>query len=167
MSFDIGKTIQCNHIDWTGKSWATSNLISGCPKCGGWGTYYDFEWNEADGSVRTVIGLNLLQEFVVKAVITIKGTNPFHPEYGTAISDSVAALATESYVKRMVEHEVAAALGQVYLRQQMQQQAGQELSEDELIYEIAKVVLRFIDERTISIYLSIVTESGREIEFTV
>jgi len=167
MSFDIGKTVVCDHVDYTGKSWKDPSIVTGCPKCLGLGTYYDFEWNEADGSVKEVTGLSLLQELTLKAVLTLKESNKFHPEYGTGISDSVAAIITEESIRRMVEYEVGAALGQLHIRQQMQQQLGQEMSDDELIYEVADLVLRFVDERTITIYISIVTESGRTVTFQV
>ena len=163
MSFDIGQRIRCNHIDYTGKYWGNPSEIDGCPKCKGVGEYYDVEWNASTGSIAQVENLDLLEELVMKAVMTEIGDNRFHPEYGTSIVNSIANVASAESVARTVEAEVGRALGQIYLRQQQQIQLGQDMSDDELIYRVDKIETRVVDPRTLTVTVSIVTESGNEV----
>lgn len=162
MSFDIGKTVKCNHIDYTGRYWGDPSEMSGCPKCKGEEEYYDIAWDIVSGDAVNVEDLDLLGELVVKAVLTEISDNRFHPEYGTSIVGSVGnAVSTES-VARTIEMEVGRALGQLYLRQQQQVQLGQEMSSDELIHMVERIETRIVDARTITVAVTVVAESGRE-----
>jgi len=167
MSFDIGKMITCDHIDYTGKSWGDPTEISGCPKCKGDGEYYDLTWNVGIGIAVHVEDLDLLQELTLKAVLTQVGDNKFHPDYGTSIMGSIANLKTVESVARTLETEIARALGQLYLRQQQQIQLGQEMSDDELIHSIDRVETRAIDARTLYVGVTVIAESGKELSVTI
>ena len=173
MSFDIGKTIQCDHIDYTGKFWGEQDAsgkyikISGCPKCLGRGYYYDLEWNSADGNVTQVEDLELLQELCVKAILTKIKSNKFHPEYGTSIYDAIATVSSTDYMARLLETEIEKAFGYLRYRQEMQLQVGQEMSDDELIYSVPHIDFQFIDERTLKVIMDIVAESGKDITFEI
>ncbi len=162
MSFDIGKTIKCDHLDYTGKYWGDPTEINGCPKCRGEEEYYDIAWDVASGDAVNVEDLDLLEELVVKAVLTETRDNRFHPEYGTSIVGSVGNAISVETVARTVETEVGIALGQLYLRQQQQVQLGQEMSSDELIYMIERVETRIVDELTLHVAVTVIAESGRE-----
>jgi len=167
MSFDIGKTIKCDHLDYTGRYWGDPAEITGCPKCLGEEEYYDIAWNVVSGDAVNVEDLDLLEELVIKAVLTEIGDNKFHPEYGTSIVGSVGNAVSVESVARTVEVEVGVALGQLYLRQQQQVQLGQEMSSDELIYMVERVETRIVDERTLHVAVTVVAESGRETTVTV
>jgi len=162
MSFDIGKTIRCNHIDYTGKYWGDPTEMNGCPKCKGEEEYYDIAWNIVSGGAVNVEGLDLLGELVVKAVLTEINDNRFHPEYGTSIVGSIGNAVSTELVARTIEMEVGRALGQLYLRQQQQVQLGQEMSSDELIHMVERIETRIVDARTITVAVTVVAESGRE-----
>ncbi len=167
MSFDIGKMVLCNHLDYTGKYWGSADEIEGCPKCTGAGEYYDISWGPMPGDMTQVVNLALLEELVKKAILTEIGDNEFHPEYGTSIVSSIGSASYVEAISRVIEMEVGKALGQLYLRQQQQLQLGQNMSEDELIYKVARSDVRIVDERTLLVYLTIVAESGRELTIAI
>ena len=167
MSFDIGKTIPCDHVDNFGYYWGNPDEVEGCPKCRGANEYYDLAWNMGAGEAVHVEDLNLLQELTLKAVLTQVGDNKFHPNYGTSIMGSIANLRTVESVARTLETEVARALGQLYLRQQQQIQLGQDMSDDELIRSIDKIETRAIDPRTLYVEVIAVAMSGRSAAVTI
>lgn len=162
MSFDIGKTIACNHVDNLGYYWGDPDEVTGCPKCRGANEYYDLAWNIGLGEPDYVEDLTLLMELTLKAVLTQVGDNMFHPNYGTSIMGSIANLKTIETVARTLETEIAKALAALYLRQQQQIQLGQEMSDDELINRIDKVETVVRDPRTLNVEVIVVAESGRE-----
>ena len=167
MSFDIGKTLQCNHVDYDGTYWGTPEKLNGCPKCRGTGKYYDLVWDIGGGEAVQVSELDLLQELTLKAVLTSIGSNKFHPNYGTSLVESIANLVTVESVARTAEQEIGRALGQLYLRQQEQLRLGQPMDVDELIYQVDKLDLRIVNEMTLNIDVTITTEGGREVAVTI
>lgn len=163
MSFDIGKTIACNHVDHLGYYWGNPGEVEGCPKCRGANEYYDLAWNIGLGEPDFVEDLTLLSELTLKAVLTEIGDNKFHPNYGTSIMGSIANLRTVETVARTLETEIAKAMASLYLRQQQQIQLGQEMSDDELINRIDKVETVVRDPRTLNVEVIIVAESAKEV----
>jgi len=162
VSFDIGKTIACDHIDNLGYYWGDPDEVEGCPKCRGTKEYYDLAWNIGLGEPYYVEDLTLLQELTLKAVLTQIGDNKFHPNYGTSIMGSIANLRTVESVARTLETEIAKALAALYLRQQQQIQLGQDMSDDELINRIDKVETVVSDPRTLNVEVIVVAESGND-----
>jgi len=168
VSFDIGKTIRCDHIDRAGNSYNTPELVDRCPKCAGAEEYYDFEWKVTDGDVDQVDDVDLLVELVVKAVLTEINDNIFHPNFGTAIYTSVAAPSSSvEAVARLVERQVAKAVGGIRFRQDQLLELGVEMSDDELVYALQGLDVRIVDERTIKISMIVVAESGRAVEVSI
>lgn len=168
MSFDIGKTIPCDHVDRYGNTYHSPERINLCPKCAGSNEYYDFVWSVVSGDVELVEDNPLLQELCVKAVITAKGDNIFHPSYGTSIVDSVGAPSSSiEAVARLVEREIVKGIGAVRFRQDQQLELGQEMSDDELLHSLDGIEIGIADERTLSVTLRIIAESGRSLVFTI
>lgn len=168
MSFDIGKMIQCDHVDRYGNSYNTPALVDRCPKCAGSLEYYDFEWQITDGNIAQVVDINLLVELVVKAVLTEIKDNIFHPNYGTVIYTSVAAPASSvEAVARLVEQQVSKAVGGVRFRQDELLQLGVEISDDELIYALQGLDVRILDARTLKITMAVIAESGKSVEIAI
>ena len=163
MSFDVGGTTMCDHKDRYGNTYSGDTLAL-CPKCGGTGEYYDLSWNLVNGAIRPVVDLDLLEELVVKGVLTVKEENPFHPNYGTSIVRSIGApLASPVAVVRLIEKEVSDALANIQIRQKQQASVGQYMSEDELIYAINDLSVYITEPRTVRVDLTVVAESGKEI----
>jgi len=166
MTYDLGQRVTCNHLDRYNNDYKTNPTA--CPKCLGSNYYYDLLWSEVDGNIIQVINLPLLQELCLKAVLTELGNSTFHPEYGTSIYSSVAN-ATSSFesVKRIIEREVGVALAGLKGRQDLQIALTQTLTDDERIYELNQIEVKFIDERTLNVNLYITTESGKDLVFAV
>lgn len=168
MSFDIGQTVLCDHVDRYGDSYNTPERLSMCPKCAGSLEYYDFSWTVVSGDLYLVEDNPLLQELCIKAVMTEKGSNILHPNYGTSISSSVGATsASVEAVARLVEREIIRAVGSVRFRQDQQLELGQEMTDDELIHSLEGIDMRIRDERTLQVTLHIVAESGVMLTFVI
>lgn len=167
MSFDTGSTQRCDHIDYTGYYWGAIDEVSACPKCHGSDDYYDYTFNNGTGNAQRIIETELLEELTIKAVLTIKGANIFHPSYGTSISSSIGDQNNLETVSRIIETEVQQTLGAFYLRQQQQLQLGQVMSDDELIYMVDQIVSRVIDPRTLHVSIIIISESGKDVEINI
>ena len=166
MSYDIGMTVTCDHEDRYGTVYTGAN-IAFCPKCNGTGEYYDMVWNLNNGNIRPVERLPLLEELVVKGVMTIKGENPFHPAYGTSIVKSVGSpLSSPQAVTRLIEQEVSESLAAIRSRQNQQMAIGQYMSKDEVIYSITQLNTAMVDARTMRVTMDVVAESGRTITIT-
>lgn len=165
MSFDIGKMIDCDHIDRYGNNFNDPTLVNSCPKCAGRLEYYDFYWQPTDGNIEQVVNVDLLLELVVKAVLTEIKENIFHPGYGTSIHTSVAAPSSSiEAVTRLVEQQIAKAVGGVRFRQNQLLELGIEMSDDELIYALRGLDVRLADARTLSITMAVIAESGQSVE---
>ena len=163
MSFDVGGMVMCDHVDRYGKTYSGDELYL-CPKCFGAGEYYDLSWSIVNGAINPIVDLTLLEELVVKGVLTIKGENPFHPVYGTSIMESIGVpLASPMSVTRLIEQEVSDSLAGVRARQKQQTSVGQYMSQDELIYAVSNLKVVVTDPRTIRVDMTIVAESGKEI----
>lgn len=168
MSFDIGKMVDCDHIDRFGNSYNTAALVSSCPKCAGELEYYDFYWKPTDGNIEQVVNVDLLVELVVKAVLTEIGENVFHPNFGTSVYTSVAApSASIEAVTRLIEQQVAKAVGGIRYRQDQLLELGVEMSDDELVYALQGLDVRMTDERTLSITMMVIAESGQSVEVAI
>ena len=168
MSFDIGKMVDCDHIDREGNSYNTPVLVNGCPKCAGRLEYYDFYWKPTDGNIEQVEDVDLLVELVVKAVLTSIGDNIFHPRFGTSIYTSVAAPSTSiEAVTRLIEQQVTKAVGGVRFRQNQLLELGIEMSDDELVYALQGLDVRMADERTLSVTMMVIAESGQSVEVAI
>jgi len=64
-----------------------------CRRCQGFGIENDYLIS-ADGTPFTVVNEDLLNQDVLKVLSTIKGSNPFHPEYGTTLLTRIGTKAT-------------------------------------------------------------------------
>ncbi len=167
MSFDTGSTQRCDHIDYTGYYWGNVNEVSACPKCHGSDDYYDYTFENGTGNAKHIVEAILLEELTVKAVLTIKGDNIFHPSFGTSISNSIGDQSNLETVSRIIETEVQQTLGAFYLRQRQQLQLGQVMSDDELIYMVDQIVSRVIDPRILHISVTVIAESGKSVEINI
>lgn len=112
--------------------------------------------------------MDLLVELVVKAVLTEIKDNIFHPNYGTAIYTSVAAPSSSvESVARLVEQQVAKAVGGVRFRQDELLQLGIEMSDDELIYALQGLDVRILDARMLKVTMAIIADSGKSVEIAI
>lgn len=66
-----------------------------CRRCQGFGIENDY-LIQADGSPFTIVNEDLLNQDVLKVLSTIKGSNPYHPEYGTMLLTRIGTKALGS-----------------------------------------------------------------------
>lgn len=168
MSFDIGKMVACDHIDRLGNSYNTPALVAGCPKCAGKLEYYDFYWKPTDGNIEQVVDVDLLVELIVKAVLTEISDNIFHPNFGTSIATSIAAPSSSiEAVTRLISQQVTKAVGGIRYRQNQMLELGVEMSDDELVFALQGLDVRMVDERTLSVTMMVIAESGQSVEVAI
>lgn len=91
-----------------------------CRRCQAFGIENDY-LIAADGAPFTVINEDLLNQDVLKILSTIKGSNPFHPEYGTTLLTRIGAKALGSSAASINEDVVTA----LTVFQRLQEAAGQ------------------------------------------
>jgi phage baseplate assembly protein W len=90
-----------------------------CRRCQGFGIENDY-LIAADGSPFTIVNENLLNQDVLKVLSTIKGSNPFHPEYGTTLLTRIGTKATGAGVASVNEDVV----NSLSVFQRLQEAAG-------------------------------------------
>ena len=122
-------------------SYVTS--LQRCLRCQASGIENDFRFSQEAvgklpaGSIITVQNEDLLYQSCLKMLLTQRGSNPYHPEYGTTILSKIGSKATLG-VAASISSEVKRALTSL---QTMQRQQGkvQALTFKEQLYEILSV----------------------------
>jgi phage baseplate assembly protein W len=107
-----------------------------CLRCSATGIENDYRI-DASGEPIRVINEDLLNQSVLKIVITRKGSNPFHPSYGSSISTKIglkALGATQTSINEDVSRAVA-----YFQRLQEAQSKVQEITLRERLYNIISV----------------------------
>ena len=107
-----------------------------CLRCRGTGVENDPRFDE-QGDLILIRNENLLYQASLKILLTEKGTNPFHPYYGTKIKERIGSKSVGA-VAGAIKDEVIRALG---FLQRFQQTQGkyQAVTLKESLYEIASV----------------------------
>ncbi len=110
-----------------------------CPRCGA--TYVENDWRfDPQGEVIQIQGEDLLYQACLKALLTIQGSNPYHPNYGSKITTRVGSKASGSAALLIQEDVQQALLGVQNL--QRNQRKYQSLSNDETLYRIDSVSVK-------------------------
>jgi hypothetical protein len=115
-------------------SYAT--YIQRCRRCRATGIENDVHL-AVSGEPITIRNENLLNQGVLKMVITRKGSNPFHPELGSTIIDRIGSKATGA-VRMSINEDVTRAV-MLFQRLQGAQGKVQEISLKERLYSVLSV----------------------------
>lgn len=110
-----------------------------CPRCGG--TYVENDWRFSTlGDVVEVQKEDLLYQACLKAILTVQGSNPYHPNYGSKITTRIGRKASGA-ASLLIQEDVQQALQGV---QNLQRKQGQyqSLSNEETLYRIDAVSVR-------------------------
>jgi phage baseplate assembly protein W len=107
-----------------------------CRRCQSFGIENDYRIT-ASGAPLTIADENLLNQDVLKVLSTIKGSNPFNPEYGTVLLTRIGSKALGDGVASINEDVVNAL--RVY--QRLQQAAGryQEITSRQTLASLASI----------------------------
>ena len=110
-----------------------------CQRCRA--TYVENDWRfNPDGAVLTVENEDLLYQACLKAILTVRGSNPYHPVYGSRITDRVGLKITGTSAM-LIRQDVQNALQQVQTLQSGQRQY-QSVTNREMLYKIQNVDVR-------------------------
>lgn len=128
-----------------------------CSRCQG--TYIENDYRfDLGGEVVTITGEDLLYQACLKAILTVRGSNPYHSRYGSHITRRVGhkiGAASSSLIKE----DVTGALRQVQALQKAQRQY-QQVSSRELLYSIDNVSVSSSAEDPTLFYVDVTVRNG-------
>lgn len=137
-----------------------------CRKCAGINYTDDFEYiNGKD--IRTCKDEELLLQLVEKYIVTIMGSNPFHPWVGTGLSSLVGSKITdpEMLTTRMNE-QCNSAIEKLKNVQKQMQATGREMSPGELFGDLISMnVAQGTDPSIYTITVRFTSQSGKPLEY--
>jgi len=167
MTFDSGRLIVCDHVLVDGNTLLADyrNNPTNCTRCAGRNVYYDLVFDQM-GNIEQVIKTKLLRALAIKAVVTDIGSNPFHPNYGTHISQYIGDAYNEIF-EFTIKQEIIDALTILRKRQELQMSLGQVIDPDEEITEVTDITMKVIDGRDYIFYVQVRSASGIDITLEV
>jgi hypothetical protein len=132
-----------------------STVRQECRRCGGLGIENDWRYRNL-GTVITVENENLLLQEMLKATYTVRGSNPFHPWYGTTIVDSIGRkLSSSGIVQNMIQSEVYEAFRRWQsIKKQQEEVVGQAVSDEEYPFRLLGVQIQQSDQDPTIIFVS-------------
>lgn len=129
-----------------------------CPRCHGLGIEYD--WRAAsDGDPEIVENEDLLVQMVEKIILTVLGSDPFAPWYGTDMINLVGTKAV-NFIRREMARQVTTALSKLQ-NLQAQQQRAQFVTDQEFLARIDQIDVQQATSITPTLYLVNVSFSTR------
>lgn len=109
-----------------------------CPRCQA--TYVENDYRfDLEGQIRIIQNEDLLYQTCLKAILTLKGSNPYHPGYGSSVMSRVGRKSTQASAARIRE-DVINALSQVQ-GVQSQQRKYQQVKDRERLYRVNSVMV--------------------------
>jgi len=112
--------------------------LGDCPKCDGSSRYFDFAVDSLGRLVILKDNEKLMQD-ISKGILTEKGSNPYHPWYGTAISALVGAKLTDfQRLQLIISQDVQQFISNTKDLQN-QQSDVQDLSDKERVEQLISV----------------------------
>lgn len=110
-----------------------------CRRCRA--TYVENDWRfNAEGAVLTVRNEDLLYQACLKAILTVRNSNPYHPAYGSKVTTRVGHKLTGTSAM-LIRQDVQGALQQVQ-GLQAGQRKYQSVTNREMLYQIVNVDVR-------------------------
>lgn len=107
-----------------------------CPRCGG--TYVENDYRfDIQGDMALIQDENLLYQACLKSILTVLGSNPYHPAYGSAVTTRIGAKAIAA-TQSLIRSDIQTALERVKALQAAQGRY-QAVSAEERLYAIASV----------------------------
>ena len=125
-----------------------------CPRCRA--TYIENDWRfDEEGDTLLIDNENLLYQACLKALLTRKGSNSYHPAYGSSIMDRIGSKVVGATLT-LLQEDVRAALLKVQTVQSAQRKY-QLVTDKERFYSLREVkVTPGDDPTTVLIQVSVV-----------
>jgi phage baseplate assembly protein W len=139
-----------------------------CRRCGGIGVENDWTYG-GDGLVALARDEDLLRQEFQKAVLTVRGSNPFHPWYGSTLLERIGQ---KSVSQGIVRGLIASDVQQVFARWQSikreQEQRVQAVSDEEFPDRLLGVEVEqsSTDPTVLFVSITIQNRSRRPIQLT-
>jgi phage baseplate assembly protein W len=128
-----------------------------CPRCVG--TYVENDYRfDLQGRVITLKDEDLLYQTCLKALLTIKGSNPYHPGYGSTLSSRIGSKQVRAAAAALRE-DVVACLNQVQVLQEGQRQF-QQVTDRERLYRVNSVDVRPAQDDPTVFYVDVTVTNG-------
>jgi len=112
--------------------------LNACPRCLGKGHYFDIKFSPG-GDIFLVNETEKLLQELVKITLTSKGTNPFHGEYGSYVSDSVGKLQVKEFREGRLKQSIMDAVLRLRYLQREGVERGYKFSLKELIDKVKSI----------------------------
>ena len=136
-----------------------------CPRCQATYVENDYRFSPS-GDLLTIMNENLLQQVCLKAILTVRGSNPFHPGYGSRIMNRIGSKSVRAVAARIRE-DVVNALNTVQ-ELQGKQKAFQQVTNRERLYRVVAVdVTPGPDPTVFNISVVVTNGSGSPVRTTV
>ena len=137
-----------------------------CQKCFGTGLVYDYQVKSDGSGFTKVTGISKLRQDCLKAILTVRASNPFHVWAGT----SIESLVGEKY-SEIALFELKREIGNVLnnLRNMQIRQSGyQTVTPDELLSSVDNIsIIRDVyDPTLILIEVDVTSNSGQSVSIT-
>ncbi len=128
-----------------------------CPRCGGRNIENDYRFDDA-GEAIFVVNEDLLHQAALKIVFTERGSNPYHPMYGTKLHEKVGSKAITG-VATLINEDVRRALARFQTLQQGQGQF-QTVTPKERLYRVLSVQTFSIEEDPTTFIVEVVIQNA-------
>lgn len=128
-----------------------------CPRCGATYVENDYRFNPV-GEIITIQNEDLLYQACLKAILTVQGSNPYHPRYGSLLTTRIGRKAVGASAA-LIKEDVVNALGRVRTLQK-EQRKYQTVTDKELLYSISSVQARPDANDPTIYYVNVVVRNG-------
>ena len=128
-----------------------------CPRCGATYVENDYRFNPL-GEIITIQNEDLLYQACLKAILTVQGSNPYHPAYGSKLTTRIGRKIAGASAA-LVKEDVINALNQVK-NLQSGQRKYQEVRNRELLYSVEQVEVRVSDVDPTVFFLDVVIRNA-------
>jgi hypothetical protein len=107
-----------------------------CPRCEGTYIENDYRFDQI-GDIRVIGNEDLLYQECLKAILTRKGSNPYHTAYGSNVMDRIGAK-SRAFSAGAIQQDILAAL-RVVQEIQVKQMKWQQVTDRERLYRVENV----------------------------
>lgn len=151
--FDQPLSAYINHIEVS-----YSTIQQECRRCGGTG--YEYDWRlTRKGNYVEVRDESLITQEVLKDLLTVKGSNPFHPWYGSGLVERIGSKIVDgSLLQNLIASDVSQTLN-LWQTIKREQEKVQRLSDEEYPYRLLSCKARQDTEDPTVVYVEVIIQN--------